>query len=201
MADVSLGDILKIVIHFAAPEVETMLNVFTHKLTLPLGGLSNTECMDLAESMLEDLYGKIQQDLANVITVVSAEVYDLTKDALVGVCTPTITPGSITDTLPSGVAAVAVGKPATGRARARKFLPGENDSAVVGNMFIANPTARLVQWAAQWLAGYTKITGGGISHLQSGIVHTKDGTFDDLKATRVSTIPGYQRRRKPGVGA
>lgn len=201
MAEVNLGDIIRIAIKFYAPEINEMLNVFTHKLTLPLLGTDETSLLDLAQSLLEDLYSHIKDSISSDVSALEAEVVNVTQDKVVGTVVPDFDGSSIDDTLPGGVAAVVAGIPSKTGSRARKFIPGTNDNSVINNLYGSTTAGRLAAWATQWLNGYTKLIGGSLHHLQSGLLASQENNeFYDLKEVRISLVPGYQRRRKPGVG-
>lgn len=104
-----------------------------------------------------------------------------------------------TDPLPSGVSAVVTGPTYKPGRRARKFLPPMAEDQSYNQTWTALALTRLADFAAKWLVGGTD--GELLGWLYPIAIKALDWTWNTLRSTRVATTPGYQRRRKPGVGA
>lgn len=104
---------------------------------------------------------------------------------------------AIGEPLPLGVALVIRAATDIVKAVARKYLPGMVESAVNANAWEANVLTDAVLFLTDWFDGPPQVTqtydGGTWS-----TVSEEFGAFTGEGA--VATIPGYQRRRKPGVG-
>ena len=100
--------------------------------------------------------------------------------------------------LPSGVAATVTGPTSKKGRVARKFLPPFSERCSNLQQWTTSAVVALTSWAVRWLTGidlaaYSK----WIYPIAYSVV---DKTFTALTAARANVIPGYQRRRKPGVG-
>lgn len=99
--------------------------------------------------------------------------------------------------LPEGVAAVirffadAVGN------QGRKFIAGLLEAGTTGGVWTSTVTTALVNYATELVSDVTTSGGDmqpGWWNLENLDVYEFNGSF------AVNTVPGYQRRRKPGVG-
>jgi hypothetical protein len=101
--------------------------------------------------------------------------------------------------LPAGVSAVITGPTGASKRRARKFLPPLSETHSDSQSWVSGALVSLTAWAVKWLGGID------VADLLSWLwpiaydfVHNQ---YSKVTSSRVNTIPGYQRRRKPGVGA
>jgi len=149
--------------------------------------------------------GTIFTPLIPVIT--DQIVYDvvnidnITQDVKVG-DTTLVSPisGALTDhLLPTGVALVVRGLTKTLRTQGRKFFGGFTEINASGSAFNA---AVLTAGASSGLAWITPFTSGTSSNQYTpGLWSYSKVRFTTFTEAVVNSIPGYQRRRKQGVGS
>lgn len=103
------------------------------------------------------------------------------------------------DQLPEGVAAVAFLQTGLGKHQGRKFLGGltEGDSDVGGNLVTA-VTDAITTGMAKLITPYLISAGNTIV---SKVADHTSGVMRDILEVTVDTVPGYQRRRRPGRGS
>ncbi len=105
------------------------------------------------------------------------------------------------DDLPAGVSAVVTGLTAMKGKRGRKFLPPFGEPYSNNQSWTVLGLTRLADWAAKWVLG--KIVGSSAGWLYPIIVSLAGSwspNWSIINGARANAIPGYQRRRKPGVG-
>lgn len=100
--------------------------------------------------------------------------------------------------LPAGVSAVVTGLTSSKGRRGRKFLPPFGELYSQDQAWTVQAITRLVDWAAKWVLGIP--TGFSPGWLYPIIVEVGTSIWHIINGARANTIPGYQRRRKPGVG-
>lgn len=116
----------------------------------------------------------------------------------VGTESLTVVGQDTTDTLPAGVAATVTGPTSKPRRQARKFLPpfAEDNSGI--QQWTALGITRLAAYALKWVTGYS--FAGVEAYIFPIALNVVNWTWTALRAARANSTPGYQRRRKPGVG-
>lgn len=100
--------------------------------------------------------------------------------------------------LPAGVSAVVTGLTSAKKKRGRKFLPPFGEVYSQDQAWTVQALTRLADWAAKWVLGH--VTGTSSGWLYPIICEVGTTVFHIINAARANVIPGYQRRRKPGVG-
>lgn len=100
--------------------------------------------------------------------------------------------------LPAGVSAVVTGLTSKKGKRGRKFLPPFGELYSQDQTWTGLALTRLADWAAKWVLGTS--TGFAAGWLYPIIVEAGTSIWHIINGARANTIPGYQRRRKPGVG-
>jgi hypothetical protein len=105
-----------------------------------------------------------------------------------------------TDMFPHGVAAVVHAKTTDPDVQATKYLAGLTENQALDSDLIANAVTDLALFCDLWTtARVGAATGGDIT---PGVWSVAQGQFRGfLGGYVVNSLLGYQRRRKPGVGA
>ncbi len=195
-------DELKVVSTLAMPGLTIAQNVFYARYTAA-AVVDEDDVTDDMLAWVDDMFAGVQTILADVVSLSEVTVYKkVTVSPLefeqIGNL-PGARIGLSTDhALPNGVALVIrVGTVAL-RSIARKYIGGINEGVSDGPDWAASALAGGAAFLADWIAGPATVSG---RTYEAGIVSTKDGLFKTFLPTGiVSSIPGYQRRRKPGVG-
>lgn len=104
--------------------------------------------------------------------------------------------GASSDYLPQQNAAVIIGITPS-RRRGKKFIAGIAEGNVTGGVLDSGFKTQLQAMAASWLAG---LVDGSVTWA-SGVCRKDGSDFIGFTGTRVDSLVGSQRRRKPGVGA
>lgn len=197
------NDELKVVATFVMPGITVAQNVYYCRYD----GEFLTSNQNVADDMLiwvEDMMAPFEEILTTLVTLSAVTVFKkISADPLefeqIG-----DEPGSFagietSDTIPNGVAMVIRVATQVGGRLARKYIAGVSEGFVEAIAFTSGAITAAGLFAVEWIAG--PATQGAREYV-SGIISVGDGTFRELGFTAiVSVIPGYQRRRKPGVGA
>ena len=200
---VANGAILRIVVSLLFPENVIAQNVFY--AIFQDTGASNDEddvITDLG-TWIEDMYDTManQLSLDTSLTGHKVYVYDsgdadwdevgdgLLSDSFAGAG----------DILPHGVSLVMHAKTTDPDVQAAKFIGGMNEATTTDGLFIAGPLAAAVLFAVDWSTDFVGAATGG--DFEVGVWSVKNTAFYNFSGVEViNVIPGYQRRRKPGVG-
>ncbi len=106
----------------------------------------------------------------------------------------------ISDMLPHGVAMVVRAGTVALKGLARKYLPGITEGWIDNSTWVGAALTVGANFVTFWLLGADGARPG--EDYFAGIIQVATGIFKALDGTgAVSTLAGYQRRRKPGVGA
>lgn len=193
---------LKIVVTIGMPGLTIAQNVY---YALYTGGAdaADTDVVDDMVIWITALYINIDGQMNDTVTVDEVEVFKrVTSDPLVfesiGSDVTSVVGLVAGEALPNGVALVLRASTIALKSIARKYLPGISESNVLETTWSSTLLANAVLFLADWVAGPPT---QGVRTYDGGIVSTKDGNFKAFALSSVvSAIPGYQRRRKPGVG-
>ncbi len=195
-------DELKVVVTLGMPGLTVAQNVYYARYD-GLGDVNEATTTNDMKLWSDDMYANMLATLADTVTIEEVTVFrKVTADPLVfeqiGTEASTQVGTSTDQCLPNGVAMVMrVGTVAL-RSIARKYIPGINEGSSDITTWSAAALAAGASFLFDWLAGPATQAGRDYT---VGIVSTKDGLFKTFKGTGIlSAIPGYQRRRKPGVG-
>lgn len=199
------GDIYKVLLEIEMPNVQLGANVFYWRLDDPEAVEPSKESVTNAiEAHLETMYQEIDQLISDEYTFSDAYIDRIAWDGAkwetvedMGSEVINITGTETGDACPHGVACVVTADTPKPKTRARKFIPGVIETAFTDSSLNASLVTALVAWAARWLTD--KVVTGS-AKLVPGVV-TKLGTWEPIILAAVNAIAGYQRRRKPGVGA
>ena len=195
-------DALKVVVSLAMPGDTIAQNVFYCEYTDGLEA-DDADVTDDCEAWVIEMYAHILSILADTVSVNEINVYKKTSAVpleydLIGTAAGTQVGTAVTDPLPNGVAFVLRAGTIVAKTVARKYLPGLSEAQSAGAAWVAGAVTDVIAFGVDWVTGPDTV---GSRTYNGGVVSSKDGLFKAFNAAAIiSTIPGYQRRRKPGVG-
>jgi hypothetical protein len=174
-------------------------NVFYAKLASGSAVDDDDARADLAE-WIDDMFTPLAPYMAAVVTFDEIDFFNVSQDYPMGPeVWPTLTVGTSAGTLGvSGVAVVLTAYTEYVRTNGRKFFGGMAEGAFTGNVVAGAILTAAATTAALWLAPFVGATSG--QTWTPGIWSTVASAFRAFRAIVIRDIPGYQRRRKPGVG-
>lgn len=102
--------------------------------------------------------------------------------------------------LPAGVSAQITGHTTAKRRYGRKFFPAFSELESNDNVWLSQALVRLALMALKYVAGIDCMT--DLTWLYPIVLRVVGGDFqwNIIRTGSWSTLPAYQRRRKPGVG-
>lgn len=106
--------------------------------------------------------------------------------------------GSASDPVAFGVSLVLTTYTAFKRIRGRKFFPIFGEGSMTGGFYLGGVLTAAAAALVIWMTPFTGVASG--LGWTPGVID-QSNVFHDFILGRVRNVPGYQRRRKPGVGA
>jgi hypothetical protein len=156
---------------------------------------------DLAE-YIDDVYTEINSVLPSSLDYVDIDFFNITQDAPMGVdFWPTLTVGgsATAEVVATGVSYVMTGFTNIVRAHGRKFFGPPAAGAIEGGVFTSPVMVALASAMAVWISPFNGGTSG--QPWVPGIWSRAVSLFRAFRDVVTRNIPGYQRRRKQGVGS
>lgn len=200
---VEQNDALKIVASFDMPGLTIAQNVFYASYTA-VGDATEEDVTDdllaWVEKMFDNLDGQIADTVSLNEVVVSKKIgaSPLTWEEIGNVAGAFVGLDT-TEAVPNGVAMVLRVATTALRSLARKYIAGLSETDTLTTSWSSTALVNGALFLADWILGPDTVAGRTYI---PGIVSTLDGFFKTFGNEGViSAIPGYQRRRKPGVGA
>jgi hypothetical protein len=203
-------ELYRVRVTFDMPDETIAQNVWAWQLTDPSELIDDDQdVVDAVAGKLDEIYEYIQSFLANTVTIAEAvvEAVEWVVDhwetiRTLGYIILDLIGGSGEDMLPHGVAAVFGANTATPKTRARKFIPGIQEENMVDSVLSGPLLAAMGNMGTAWLN--PEQVGGVQAYLIPEVLCTGEktkGTSKILTSYFADGVAGYQRRRKPGVGA
>lgn len=163
-------------------------------------GQADSIVAGVMETHLEAMYTELVAEIASAVVLGELRCY--VREGLVWdlfkVRTPEVTFTNATDMLPQGVAALMRAYTEYPRVISRKYIPGFAEDSQVDGEWIASALTHLAAAAAVWVTTQ-EISAG--NELVGGVWSTVRLDIAEFSGTEVIPVnPGYQRRRRPGVG-
>lgn len=203
------GDIVKVVVTIEAPALVIAQNVYYWQLSDPTpDNPSGSQILTALNTRLDDMYSKVDESMS-----LDYEVDDFTVEKVewdtekwetvenLGVSDLSIVGESATDAVPHGVALTITANTTRPQTRARKFLPGFIESQITDSTLSGSVLTLLAQFIISWLTDQAVVGAAELVPVVVGQSGPSAGLIYPLIAAGASGIAGYQRRRKPGVGA
>lgn len=203
------GDVLKVVLSIAMPNLQVGANVYYWRLDDPVpDSPSAAQILSAINSKLTDMTNQIDQEISDEYNFDTATVEKVEWDGTkwetvenVGQTLIDIDGTQAPDAVPHGCAMVVTARTSRPQTRARKFLPGvygtgTEDSTLAGTVITA-----LGNYGLAWLGAQSVVGSAELVPAVTSVSGPTAGTLFPLVLAIVSSIIGYQRRRKPGVGS
>jgi len=172
-------------------------NVFTAQYD-GMGGYPEDLAVDDWQAYLDSIYAPLQPQLSTALVANQYVIYHLVLGHWepIGTIDPAVTFTNVSETYAPGVAGVVTALASGVRRYGRKFFPGIAESMVVNGYFAASVVVILAS------AGLAYVTPFGLSgDFHPGVYNEMAASFKPFLGEAIArAIPGYQRRRKQGVG-
>lgn len=196
------NEVVRCALTYIAPNASLMQNVFFWQ---NVGAtLTNQQVLDTLEDFFEDVWGAAWQDIAATTAELSSMMCDVIRtDGTVarnlGERSLAITGTEGIDTASAAVSGYFYASTTVPKARGSKYVPAVADSVISNGEFNAGAITNLSLMLVAYLA---TIDVEGVSDLVPGVLSRPLEAFVAFSAQGlVNSIPAYQRRRKPSVGA
>jgi len=193
------GADLKAVVIGTMPNGGQHINVFYYEADFSEEQGEATVVEDLT-AKLDNVYGELEDILEQSMTFDQYAFYKREPPdwVWIGEGTPDITPAGSGTQLPDGVAAVMRMYTERNKTIGRKFIGGLREEGWTGDEWSPTEVTALGLFLAKWADDYDPRE--GVTYT-AGVYSEVYGFQDATGVVVLNTIPGYQRRRKPGVGA
>lgn len=194
-------DVIKVTARMRWADAVDVQNVFTAVLASGTYVTDDEAKDDLAE-WVDDMYAIVDDVLPTNLVFDDLDFFNLTQDEPLGTLSwPTMTTGQAgtNEIAASGVAAVLTAFTSIVRVHGRKYFGPIAETFIDGGYLNSTVIAGMASVIALWITPFTGGTSGetwapGVwRRLTSGFAAFRDGV--------VRNVPGYQRRRKAGVGS
>lgn len=206
---VNNGDLIKVVQTIGCPSNVIAQNVYYWLMSDPApDNPSNAQVVAAVDTRLDDMYSQLDAEMSDryEATTFTVERIDWSVDhweTLENIGTGDIAVqgedvGGVG--MPHGNAAVVTCTTSRPQTRARKFLPGFNETLVDDSELGAAILAVLATYASSWLSAQVVVGAAELIPAVASQSGPTAGTIMMLATAVVNSIVGYQRRRKPGVG-
>jgi len=197
---VAVGDTIKVTARMVWAGAVDVQNVFYAQLGSG-AGITDQDCKDDLTAWVESMYTVIVGAMPTSLAFVDLDYFNATQHVPMGVdFWPTLTAGTgSTEIQASGVAAVITAFTHLVRTRGRKFFGPLIEDAVDSGLLNSATMIALASVMALWVTPFTGATSG--ETWTPGVLKRLTNAFWSFRDAVVRNIPGYQRRRKQGVGS
>jgi len=202
---IETGDIIRVVANISLPDEVDAVNIWDWKRVDTLvPAPENGDVTAALASKLVAIYGEIENNMSDLVTVVSATNYKMGYELgqwvvseLLGVEAIGVQGNDVNEMLPHGVAGLITLPTTTSKTRGRKFFAGLSENATADGTWIAAAVTAMLAAAAEYAADISVV---GEFIMRPVLLSTK-GNVLTYNAYAANGTPSYQRRRKPGVGS
>jgi hypothetical protein len=197
------GEILRVVLEYIIPGASQVLNVFNW--LIDDGAPSDEDVLadfaDWAENVWGVNWADVAQDVAELdnvsIDVVDVQGHVLRNLGAQGIGLAGSVGGEIGVAAASGFLKADTAVPKT---RGSKYVPGLGEGNLLDGVLTAETLADLLLLLADFFTVYVGTASS--ARYQPGVVSRTAEAFEPfVEAGYVTSIPGYQRRRKPNSGS
>lgn len=199
---IALNDVIRVVITWLLTNDDFAQNVFHWTVTNALPA-DDQAWIDLIEEWVTQAYGAESDVMSDEVDINEVNISVLNQttgefDPVLEGATSGFSGASISTMLPHGAAAVMERFTSNPRSTGRMFMAGLPSGGQADGQITSGFLADLVTVATRMASTYVGTGGVTLTPLTysrgTGSVNIMNGNV------RVSALPGYQRRRKPGVG-
>jgi hypothetical protein len=198
---VILGDTVKVTARLKWANAVDIQNVFTARMTTGFDIPDDDAKADMM-AWLELMYTEVIGAMPTNLVFEDADFFNLTQGVPMGIdFWPVLTTGTggTTEIAATGVAAVITAFTGLSRVRGRKFFgpltEAAIDAGVLNNATMTTMAAIIALWITPFVGDTSGVT------WTPGVWQRLTDTFAAFRDAVVRNIPGYQRRRKAGVGS
>lgn len=199
----SADDRLKVVAQLLFPDAVVMQNVFS---VIFEGNGTSFDEGDAIDDIVDWLEAMYLTTVAHIDDeVIADEVFVYVWDAVgldfdeIGSATWSVTNTATVGMAPHGVAAVVLGRTSDPDVNGKKYIGGLQETSIDDSTLGAVLQTALVAFVADWITPF--VGAATESTFTPSIWSPKNSDAYVLTSGVVNAIAGYQRRRKPGVGA
>ena len=200
---VAVNDILRVVAKLIWDDGEVAMNVYDLLVDGGGGPFDDgnlvLDVLDWVEAMYDNFLTVSSDELNG--SEVAVYKYDAVDDDFdeVGTESWSFTPTNAVDQLPRGVAALINMRTSDPDVLGKKYIPGITEAGATDGLWTAGLIAGLAAYVVDLIAPPTGALTGAT--FETGVWSVKNKAHVPLTGTvTIPTIPGYQRRRKRGVG-
>lgn len=197
---VAVGDVIKVTARMKWALAVDVQNVFYAQLSSG-SGVSDDDCKDDLTAWVESMYTVIVGIMPSTLEFIDLDYFNVTQASPMGVdFWPALTAGTGgNETEATGVAAVITAFTTLVRTRGRKFFGPIVEAAIDVGLLNSTTMVALASVMALWITPFTGGTSG--ETWTPGVWRRIALAFQAFRDVVVRNIPGYQRRRKQGVGS
>jgi hypothetical protein len=198
---VSVGDTIRATARLKWAGAVDVQNVFTCQLATGTTVDDEDAKEDLA-AYLEAMYGLINPVFPTNLAYIDIDYFNLSTDTPMGqLAWPVLTAGSSGDTeiSASGVCLVTTAFSFIVRKHGRKFWGPLSEAAITAGEITSVLMITAGTLLATWLTPFAGVTSG--ETWRPGIWSRAESVFHVFRDAVCRNVPGYQRRRRAGVGS
>jgi hypothetical protein len=194
----SAGDYLRITAKMQLLGVIAIENVYWVRIGTWTSGSSTDVMQDMA-AWMDAAYQELLGEFSNTLQFVEVAGFnDSTNEPLPSVPWPSMTTGTNSgDVLATGVSALALFHTVKSRVIGRKFIGGLTENALTSALLTSNVMGHMVDYAVAISAGPPAVASTATYFF---VIRDKLGAPFVAIRNVINAIPGYQRRRRQGVG-
>jgi hypothetical protein len=164
--------------------------------------ISDEDAKDDLAAWLEDMYTITALLMPTNLTFEDIDYFNLTQDAPMGTLSwPTLVAGNgaTTEIAATGVCAVITAFTNVVRVHGRKFFGPLVETVIDAGYLNSTVMTGMAGVITLWITPFTGTVSG--ETWAPGVWQRLTGTFKTFRDAVIRNVPGYQRRRKAGVGS
>ena len=202
----NVDDIVRVVLTYQHQGAEVAQNVW-HMKMVSGAGADEDDLLDAIDTNMQVAFGEIDTNITELLESTQLDLlkWDFVNHQWDGVATKAfdlLVGLSVNDMLPHGVAGGVRILTELNRRQGRTFIPGMTDVLVTDGTITAGFRALMAAYAAIFVVDMLP-TGGTFTWCTFNTEETSP-LYETASLSNgeeiVNAVPGYQRRRKPGVG-
>lgn len=198
---VNVNDVIRVTARLEWNGAVDVQNTFTARCSAAGGVTDSNAKADLAE-WVDDIYTALNSIMPTSLDYIDIDFFNITQDVPMGVDfwpTLTVGGGGTDEVAATGVAYVITAFTNVVRVHGRKFFGPVISGGIVDGVFSSGVMTALASAMAIWIAPFNGGTSG--EPWVPGVWSRALSLFRAFRDVVVRNIPGYQRRRKQGVGS
>lgn len=197
----TVGEIIRLVIHYSQPNAGDCQNVFHFELTDE--DATDARVLDDLTDWVTEVWGPDWADIAASVAnleYIDVDVVNAAGEVLrnIGGAIIDIAGDSVTQVTSAAVSAYILAYTTLPKQRGSKYIPGLSEDAVASGTINPAYLGQMAILLADYLAD---IVVAESARLVAGVLSKKLASFIPfLTSGAIEALPAYQRRRKAGVG-